>query len=137
MNKPLMLGITIFSISGLFLTGMNYQTATAGPVSEVALLIALLSAVANDENGAVRLVQCTVTTDSGDTIIVGSAISEDFNNGRVIKATIARDENLSSVTVTCLLDNGTTTESVTKEVKKKGTTVIVVTDPSQGTHGPN
>ena len=132
-----MLGIAVFSISGLFLTGMNYQTASAGPATEVALLLALLAPVANDENGAVRLVQCTVIPDSGDTITVGSAISKDFNNGRVIKATIARDENLSSVTVTCLLDNGTTTESVTKEVKKKGTTVIVVTDPSQGTHSPN
>ncbi len=70
MNKPLMLGIAIFSISGLFLTGIDFQTASAGPATEAALLLALVAAH-HDEGGVVNLVECTVTPDSGETMIVG------------------------------------------------------------------
>ncbi len=134
MNKTLGLGIAIFAISGLFLTGINYQTASAGPATEAALLLALVAAH-HDPNGTVNLVTCTVVTNNGDTIIVGSRIG-DVNNGRVIKATIDRDASLSSVSVTCLLDNSDTTPPVVKEVKKKGTTVIIVSDPGVGIPSP-
>ena len=60
MNKPLMLGLAIFSISGLFLTGINYQTASAGPATEAALILALVTAIdESDQN--VRHAKCTAT----------------------------------------------------------------------------
>jgi len=59
MNKSLMLGIAIFSISGLFLTGINYQTASAGPATEAALLVALVALDESEQE--VRHAKCTAT----------------------------------------------------------------------------
>lgn len=116
----------IFAFSGLFLTGINYQTAYADHDTDVRLLVILTGNVVDDSS--VKLERCTVKTNDNRIITIGRG--EGVNNGKVIKSSIERTEQLTEITVSCMLDNNTSTEPITKEVGNEWT-VIVVTDHGQ------